>query len=97
MAKTNLEIVQEELSPYLVSAPPVDAKAEAEERLTMDTLRTTVEEVLAKDFGGRYLIAADIVELQTTVRNALKRRFKKTTVNIKPVRGGGFSIEIEGL
>lgn len=97
MSKSNLELVQEELAPYLVKPDMKEAFAADEERLTMDVLKTAIEETIAKKFGNRYLLPGDIGDLQTAVRTALKKRYKNSVVNLRPLKGGGFAVEVEGL
>lgn len=60
-------------------------------------LRAVVEDVLAKKFAGRYIRAVDVPDVQKHVRAAVKKRFPSVTVNLKPARGGGFEIAVEGF
>lgn len=95
--KSSLEQVTEELAPYLTTYAAPDPKEVAAEALTMDTLRTTVESVLRDKFGGRYLVASDVGDLQTAVRAVLKKKYPKAVVTLKPAKPSGFSIEVDNL
>lgn len=78
-----------------MSDPPMDDDTEVN-RTSLD-LRTVVEAVLAKKFAGRYIRAVDVPEVQKFVRAAVKKRFPAVVVNLKPSRGGGFEISVEGF
>lgn len=65
---------------------------------TSFNLREVIEDVIKQKFDGRYIRAADVPELQKHVRAALRKKFPQALdVNLRPARGGGVEISVEGF
>lgn len=91
---TNLDTVKREFAAFLTTSTPTD---DTEERLTGSALREIVEAVIQKKFAGQYIRAVDVPTLQTAIRAATRKKFPGSVVTLQPLRGGGFSVSVEGL
>ena len=77
-------------------APCLDDDSKVNE--TSGNLREVIEEVLQQKFAGKYIRAVDVPELQKHVRAALRKKFPQALdVNLRPARGGGVEISVEGF